>query len=348
MVVALDGTPLTLSSGGLRRYTEQLHAALRAEFPADNFALVSDQLKLPRNMLERRWWTIGLPLALRRMEAAIFHGTDFAVPYVPVCASVMTVHDLSPWIHPEWHAARSVARVRKRTPRLIRLGLATLLITPTEAVRQQVMEWFRVAPDRVVAVPEGVSALPEPEEPIAMQDRPYFLFVGTVEPRKNVPALIAAWRELRLCGHDADLVIAGRFRGDAPLIREEPGLQLAGEVSDTELALLYRGAVAVMYPSLYEGFGLPVVEAMQYGTPVIASSDPALKEVAGGAALHAGSDAELVSAMQGVLTSAELRDQLRVAGLRRAAEFTWQRTATLTREVYAEAIRRHNGTYSRP
>jgi alpha-1,3-rhamnosyl/mannosyltransferase len=152
---------------------------------------------------------------------------------------------------------------------------------------------------------------------------------------------VAAWRRLR-ARHEVDLVIAGRRREDGPIIAPEPGLELAGEVTDERLAQLYSGAVALVYPSFYEGFGLPVVEAMQCGTPVIASRDPALVEVAGGAAIHAEAH-ELEAAMETLLVDCEQRRRLSDLAAIRAREFSWSRTARLTREVYVEAIRRFHG-----
>jgi len=173
------------------------------------------------------------------------------------------------------------------------------------------------------------------------RDRPYFLFVGTIEPRKNVPALVAAWRPLR---NEANLVLIGRRREDAPPKQNEPNLECIGAVPDADLPSWYAGATACVYPSLYEGFGLPVLEAMQYGAPVITSNDPAITEVAGGAAIQVdATDINgLTGAMRTVLdqqVAAEWRDR----GCRRAAEFSWDRTARLTREVYREAIRRFRG-----
>lgn len=314
----MDGSPLAISSGGLRRYTEELARALREQGDTVD-------LQLPRGRL---WWSVRLPIRLRGFD--VFHGTNFEVPCLPVCPTVMTVHDLSPWMSAGWHAGAD--RVRRRTPWLVGLGLATMLIVPTEAVRRQSLDRFAIHPDRVVAVPEGARM-----RPVATGGgRPYFLFVGTVEPRKNVPALISAWRPLR---DGADLVIAGRFRADAPELVAEPGLTIAGEVSEDRLAELYSGAVALVYPSMYEGFGLPVIEAMQCGTPVVASRDPALTEVAGGAALHADAH-ELTAAMRSMLENSELRARYADASLARGREFTWDRTARLTREVYVEAIAR--------
>lgn len=336
MIAAVDATPLTLSSGGLRRYTEELLRALRAEFPDDTVHALSDQLTPPKTALDRRWWSIGLPRTMRRLKAEIFHGTNFAVPWLPVCPAVMMIHDVSPWLDPAWHGG-GADHVRRRTPLQLRLGLATLIGTGTEAVKRQIAERFHIDPARIAVIPDAPAEhlVPTPGPPPA---RPYLLFLGTVEPRKNVPALLAAWREVRRT-HGVDLFLAGRFRADAPAITPEPGLTLRGEVPETELARLISAAAALVYPSHYEGFGLPVVEAMQCGTPVVASRDPALMEVSAGAALHT-EDAGLPETLRQLLDSPALAARLREAGLRRARDFSWRRTARLTRETWVEAIAR--------
>jgi glycosyltransferase involved in cell wall biosynthesis len=337
MISALDATPLTMTSGGLRRYTEELLRALRSEFPEDTIHPLSDQLTPPGNALDRRWWSIGLPRTIRRLKAQVFHGTNFAVPWVPVCPSVMMVHDISPWLDSAWHSGAD--HVRRRTPLQLRLGLATLVGTGTDAVRRQIIERFRIDPGRVVVIPDAPAPhLRRPADPGPPPLRPYFLFLGTIEPRKNVPALIAAWREVRR-GQEVDLVLAGRLRADAPSISPEPGLILAGEVPDAELPQLLANATALVYPSLYEGFGLPVVEAMQCGTPVITSRDPALLEVGGDATLSTTPEL-LGEAMRMLLDTPGLAERLRAAGLRRAADFSWARTARLTRAAWQEAIAR--------
>jgi glycosyltransferase involved in cell wall biosynthesis len=349
MRVAIDATPLTLSSGGLRRYTEELSVALAETFPQDELFLVSDQpfrmpytapINLrrgggPRNPAERRWWLWGLDRELQRLKAEMFHGTDFAVPYLPRRPGVLTLHDLSPWMDAAWHS--DAARVRQRTPLLIGLGLAAMIVTPSEAVRKQAIERFRLHPDRIRAVPHAASAgfRPMPAAPAA----PYFLYAGTLEPRKNIPGLLAAWHEVRKA-HPVDLVLAGRRRSDFPQLSPEPGLQIIGEVSDERLAQLLAGTLAFVYPSLYEGFGLPVLEAMQCGACVITSRDPAITEIAAGAALQAGSHEELVRAMLDIATHPEWAEPWRERGLRRAADFSWRRTAQLTHEVYEEALQR--------
>jgi glycosyltransferase involved in cell wall biosynthesis len=337
VIVALDATPLTTSSGGIRRYTDELTRALKTTFPEDQYHLISDQT-LPVQGLDRRWWTIGVQRAMSRLQCDLFHGVEFSVPYFPLKPSVLSLHDLSPWMNREWHTG--AGRVRRRTPLLLKLGIATMVVTDTEAVRKQAIEHFRIDPSRIVAVPLAASAAfhTAPPRPVA---KPYFVYVGVVEPRKNVTALVDAWRELRT-RHDVELVIAGRQRSDGPPLPRETGLRRLGEIPDVDLPALYAGAVACVYPSLYEGFGLPVLEAMQCGVPVITSRDPALMEVSQGAAIHV-EPSGLAQAMEALLLNASERQHRSALSLRRAAEFSWTATARLTREVYVEAIARFHG-----
>jgi glycosyltransferase involved in cell wall biosynthesis len=352
---------MTLSTGGVARYTGELALALARTFQDDRYWLLSDQpFELPKgapanlraglgpcNAAERKWWLWGLSREMSRRHVQVFHGTDFSVPYLRQRPSVMTVHDLSPWLDPSWQP--DAARVRRRAPRLLRWGLATMVITPSQAVRKQAIERFRLHPERVVAVPLAADEMfrPAPHS----KGRPYFLFVGTLEPRKNIARLLEAWREVRRDegsrGHDVDLVLAGRTRADFSPIPPEPGLRLLGAVADAELPGLYSGAVAVLYPSLYEGFGLPVLEAMQCGALVITSRDPAIQEVTGGpslasAAIHLDADDThaLAEAMRAAAISPDLFLTVKECALARAREFSWERTARQTREVY-DAARRH-------
>jgi alpha-1,3-rhamnosyl/mannosyltransferase len=246
----------------------------------------------------------------------------------------MTIHDLSAWRDPAWHSGAD--RVRQRTPWLLRLKRARIIITVSEAVRREVIAHFDVNPERVKAVP---LAAPPAFQPVpAMPDRvPYFLCVATLEPRKNIPALVDAWRATR-SETRAELWLVGRTREDFALLSPEPGLRLLGEVPDQELPSLFSGALAFVYPSLYEGFGLPVLEAMQCGCPVIASRDPALMEVSGGAAIHTATGAELGEALRETAAQVDRRAQLRDAGLQRAAMFSWSRTARATHAIYREMV----------
>ena len=351
MRIALDATPLTISSGGLPRYVTELATALAREFPEDTYSLLSDQPfpmperapsnlvrgRTPHSAAERRWWLWGIRQAIHETGAQVFHGTNFEVPYLGSTPSVLTIHDLSPWREHAWqiHKPNTDAdRVRRRTPWLVRLGRARMILTVSEAVRREVIEHFGMPADRVRAVPLAASEWFRPVPPTSRAQKPFFLLVATLEPRKNVAALIEGWRAARAETH-ADLVIAGRNRADFDEIPPCDGLHLLGEVPDQELPQLYSDALAFVYPTHYEGFGLPVLEAMQCGCPVITSRDPAVMEVAGGAAIHASSTAEIAEAMKEIAGNPRLRNVLSGTGLQRAAAFSWSRTARETHAVYS-------------
>lgn len=337
MRVAVDATPLTLTSGGLARYTSELVTALSFEFPEDDFPLISDG-EPGLNFIERRWWLCGVQRRMRRLRADVFHGTNFAVPYLPARPSVLSLHDLSPWMDRRWHQA--AGRVRRRAPALIRLGIATMILTDSEAVRRQAIERFRIHPSRIAPVPLAAA---ERFRPVAAAPaiRPFFLYVGTLEPRKNLPFLIEAWRPVR-DRYGIDLILAGRRREDCPPLAGEPGLRIAGEAADGDLPLLYSQALAFVYPSLYEGFGLPVLEAMQCGACVITSTDPSIGEVIGdaGPRLDPRDTRAWTEALSACAAGGGWLASRREASLARARGFSWARTARLTREVYCEARRR--------
>lgn len=346
--MALDATPLVAETGGVPRYVRELRRALEELDTGDTYLYVTDQAVAgatgPRGgSLERRWWLAGLPITLRRERVDVFHGTEFAVPYIPVCATVLSLHDLSPWMDPAWHGP-GVERVRRRTPWLLRMGLATMVLTLSEAVRRRAIVKFGLDPARVVAVP---LAAPAGLRPVAIpgETDPYFLFVGTLEPRKNLAMLVEAWRVVR-AKHRVRLVLAGRRREDGPTFVPGDGLEVLGPVAEERLAALYSGALAVIYPTFYEGFGLPVVEAMQCGAPVVTSTDESVVEVAGGAAVHcdAGRLEEWVAALTQLQEDPGWRGMLRGRGLARAAEFSWERTARETLAVYQMAERFYRGS----
>lgn len=367
MRVALDAMPLTLTSGGLRRYVEELSRALAWQSPKDDYFLVCDfpfekPVGAPPNLrsgaapvgpLWRRWWLAGVQREMARLRCELFHGTNFVVPWVSLKPSVATVHDLSPWKETPprkrdgLNSAGAQRRdnssfVRLRAERQVVLGIAGMILTPTDAVRKEVITRFRVHPSRVVSVPLAAGPVFRPAEGMKL-DRPYLLYVGAPGLRKNLAMLIEAWHQV----HDrtgAELVLAGALHGEASKAGAggESGLRRLGEVSDEELAEWYSGAAAVVYPSLYEGFGLPVLEAMQCGALVIASRIPAVEEVAGdGALLLDPNDTKAwAEAMTAAVDNPERFVEVRTRALRRALGFSWERTARLTRDVYAEALRR--------
>ena len=223
---------------------------------------------------------------------------------------------------------------------------ADLLLTPSEAVRRELIE-IGVSPGRVRAIHHGTGVLAETAPATLPPGTPprYALHVGTVEPRKNVPALLAAWRLLRARGIDPPpLVLCGGWGWKAEEIRQE--IEAAGRegwavhlgyVGPGELAALYAGAELVALPSFYEGFGLPAIEALHAGTPLVASDLPVLREVAGDAALYAPPDRPDLWAdrIAEILRDERLRKELRQKGRDRARMFDWGRAA----EAAAEAFR---------
>ena len=228
-------------------------------------------------MLERRWWSWGLQGEISRLGIEVFHGTDFAVPYLPLRPSVMTLHDLSPWMDPQWHTES--ARIRNRTPMLLRLGFG-----------HHGDHAFRSHPPRgdgtfsSAARSSGCGAtrrwcMFHAGRQARAMGRPICYMSARSSRRKNIGLVLDLWRALRR-EHPIDLVLAGRRRADFPEIPAEPGLRMLGLTPEEDLPALYSGAVACLYPSYYEGFGLPVLEAMQCGAVVIASRDPAIIEVA--------------------------------------------------------------------
>lgn len=359
MRIALDATPLIEPAGGLARYVTELALALALERDDDQIHLLSDQTALhiderlrrvgnivldpPAAWGRSKWWSLGLPFELKRRGIELFHGTNFEIPYIKLTPAVMTVHDLSPWKPPPLRPP-GCERVRSRTPRLI--GLASRVITPTEAIRREVIERFHVEPGRVHAIPHAPSdALTPPPEAEAAAIRRrlglppcYLLAIGAGNERKNIATLVEAWRICREHAPKLGLTLIGS--GTARFA--EPGLHPLPEASDSETAAALSGATAFVYPSLYEGFGLPLVEAMRAGVPVLASTDPALVETAAGAAVHfePQSSGRLAEAILKLLGSPAESARLVERGRRRAAELSWSATARATRIVYEQSIGR--------
>ncbi|HWT02211.1 MAG TPA: glycosyltransferase family 1 protein [Pyrinomonadaceae bacterium] len=376
MRIGLDGIPLGEIKTGVGHYTFELARALALAAPEDEFELVSPHpyvaavggageeilppnLRLTRvkvgQLRGRRWWSVGLPLYVRQERLDLFHGTNYDVPLWGGRPTIVTVHDLSMFLHPETHEAHLVRRACRRLPMMARR--AAMIITPSESVRRETSEHLGVNPQKVVAVPEAArrSFRPVPAAEAAEARRrlkvedEFVLFVGTIEPRKNLLTLARAFDEiLRTTRLRPQLVIAGRegwltdelfsyLKGADARDR----VRFTGYVSDEDLRALYSSCRAFVYPSLYEGFGLPPLEAMACGAPVITSRVPALLETVGDAArlVPPTDHRELARAVVSLLEDPGERERLSSAGLRRAAEFSWEKTARATLDVYREALR---------
>jgi glycosyltransferase involved in cell wall biosynthesis len=289
-----------------------------------------EAVELPARLqaLRMAW---SLPRVLRTLGASLVH-TQYALPLRSPCPVVVTIHDLSFARDDQMLMGRGDRwTFRRVVPRAAR-GAARVL-TVSERTKRDLVELYALPPERVVVTPNGVDPAFGPEgASYRLQLAPYALAVGAVQQRKNQLAALAAAREAGL-----ELVVVGPVK-DERLAAElrAGGARLEGYVPTERLAQLYRGAACLVQSSRHEGFGLPVVEAMASGTPVVVVSDPALVEVAGDGAVVVD-EPELADGITRALADA---DRLREAGLARARAFSWERTAQATVRVYIEALAR--------
>ena len=264
------------------------------------------------------------PRTLRRLGASLAH-FQHALPRSCPCPAVVTVHDLSFERDPSVMGRRHRTIFRMAVPRAVRRAARVLVVS--ERTKDDLVELYGVDPGRIAVTRNGVDPAFSPGD---TRDDSYLLLVGAVQDRKNPLAAADAAAELGM-----RLVVVGPSRDDA--LADElrrRGADVRGYVDRAQLVELYRGAAALVMPSRYEGFGLPVLEAMATGTPVVAAPDAALQEVAGDAAVFADPDALAA----GVRRALAEREALVAAGLRRAATFTWDETARRTLAVYREVL----------
>jgi glycosyltransferase involved in cell wall biosynthesis len=359
--VGYDCVPEQLSGSGVGRYARELHAAIQREDDVDVVPLGRAHASLDSAGPVRRaalgLWREGayyprlMEREARAADAVLVHAPGGFLGVVRDRPQVANVHDVLPLRHPELFPRAIVATqrlfLRRRAPR------ATRVIAISEQTRADVVELLGVASERVVVIPAGVDERFHPSERDAdwLRERfgidgRYVLCVGTLEPRKN---LVGALRAFRLAAAERDDVVLA-IVGGAGWRNEAYERELAaggpvrvvatGYVSDAELVRLYGGAECFLFPSLGEGFGMPVLEAMACGTPVVASNRPALPEVVGEGGLMADPlDPEaLAEALGRVLDDATLAADLRDRGLAHARRFTWSACASATAAVYREAL----------
>ncbi len=309
----------------------------------------------PRRAMRLAWEQVAG--ARQAAGVDVWHGPHYTMPWrnLPVPA-VVTVHDLTFFDHPEWHERTKVSFFRHAIARSA--ARARVLITPSEVTTRRL---HRVLAPRaeVVTVPHGVDHerfCPDPDDRLEAADLavlrtigvrpPYVAFAGTLEPRKDVPTLVRAFARIGETRPELRLVLAGGDGWGTVAARHEversgvaTRVLRPGYVPADALPALFRRAAVVAYPSLEEGFGLPVLEALACGAPVITTAGTAMAEVAGGAALHvaAGDEVDLAAGLTRVLDDDALTNQLHAAGPPQASGFTWSRSASAHVEAYRAA-----------
>lgn len=372
--VVIDVSAGLHEGAGHARYVRELVNALRALPEVPGLVLYSTAgpihvdapewlLELPRRELkwrDRAWRGLSLAsqltgFSLRSLlpDGDLVHGTNGILPHCGGTPTVLTIQDVTFLSHPEVHSRLSRFHLRRMVPRACRR--AGLVVVPSRATAEELRLRCGVDSAKIRVVHDGYDDArftpdPQPGDAAVLErhgiDGPFVLFVGTIEPRKNLVRLLEAFAQLHREGLPHRLALAGELGwGYRPVIERlasadlKGGILRLGRVADADLPALYRGAAAFVYPSLFEGFGLPVLEAMACGAPVITSNVSSLPEVAGEAALTVPPDdvAALAAALRAVLRNGALARRLRVAGPIRAASFTWRETARGVAEVYREA-----------
>lgn len=345
-LVAIDADVLGRQRTGDETYVENLLRELGAAAPEFRLAAVTRRPELvpagiePVELLSRRqpWrMAVSLPALLRRLRPALGHFL-YVVPPLYRGPAVVTVQDLSFERHPELMSPRD--RFYFRTFVRPSTRRAARVLTGSEQTRRDLIERYGLATERVVVTPYGFDPAYGPDGPTPANGE-YALFVGGLEPRKDP---VAALEALALVNGDLRLILAGPAKRGGDAVRSaarrlglEQRVELRGHVPKEELAGLYRGAACLVFPSRFEGFGLPVIEAMASGAPVVATTAGSVPEIAGDAAIlvEPGDPAALADGIERALAD---RERLRAAGFERVRAFSWRETAERTLEVYRELL----------
>lgn len=377
VTIGIDYTPAYEQGGGIGRLTRDLVAALMQLESAAQYKLfvagashatltnlplapnaVWKPTRLSPTWLARIWHRTQLPLPVEVFtgQVDLYHATDFTLPpTLPQTKTIVTVHDLSFVRVPDAASPRLRAYLNYVVPRSVRK--ATHVIADSQATKNDLIELYGLSDQEITVLLSGIDAKFRPinngDELITirnkykMPDMPYIFTIGTVQPRKNYSRLIRALKLLRDTGFDVQLVIAGGkgwLEDEMYRTLDETQMhdyvQLIGFADDADVPVLYSGAACVAFPSLYEGFGFPVLEGMACGTPVVTSNVSSLPEVAGDAALMVDpySVEAIADAIEKVLTDSALREQMIEKGYAQAKRFTWEKSARELQSIYKSVL----------
>jgi len=363
MRIGFDGTPLLGPRTGVGWYTAELVGAVAALAPDDDLVLLPisgragraaldaprranvtvEHKPLPARPLWALWDRVPFPPVEWLVRCDVFHATNFVAPPSRRVPIVVTVHDVGFVDHPEG-VTPAVRRMARVLPGVLRR--ATAIVAVSAFTAGELAAWLPEVADKVSVVHNGSHARALTATPATVAGAPYALMLGTLEPRKNLPLALDALSVLRRRGVDLRLVLAGRpspLLDVGALLRErglgEPEVVQTGYVDDTRISALLAGARAVVFPSLYEGFGMPLVEAMEAGVPVVGVRAGATPETVGAAALlvEPGDADGFADALERAAFDEVVRAGLIAAGHARAATFSWERAATAMLDIYRRA-----------
>ncbi len=363
MRIGIDYTAAARQGGGIGRITRGLVAGVAALDPDDEYVLLAARdapsvtlwgpnfserrLPLTERQLAIAWHRAHLPLPVELWAGPldVFHAPDFTLPPTRARRPIVTIHDLSFLRYPAGAVPALRHFLMDAVPRAAKR--AAHIVADSEATRADLVNWLGLSPERITVVYAGVDERFQPVVDAARLEvvrakydlrRPFVFGLGTLEPRKNYVGLIRAFARAALPDHD--LIIAGRtgwlYEPVLEAARTTPNVRLLGFVEDDDLPALYTLAAVYCLPSHYEGFGIPCIEAMACGTPVVCSDRPCLPEIVGDAALLAGPDDTdaLADALRRAALDAETRRTLIARGLARAARFPWSSAAATLLKVY--------------
>ncbi len=373
MKIGIDITPLPPNPVGAGTYIIQLVRAI-CKLPIDHHLFLIahpngrkligdfDNPNVKWAMIPERspaarliWEQFGLPRLAKQMNLNLLHSLHYTLPYFLTCRSVVTFHDMTFFLFPDLHTRSK----RLFFPLVIRMSAkrSDAVISVSENTRRDALRILNISPEKIIAIPNGIGGefhqiqnqtLLETCRAKYKLPADFILFVGLIEPRKNLPMLIKSYAETQKQRIDVPLVIVGRegwhYEKVYQLIKDhgiENKVLFTGYISDQDLPLVYNLARVFVYPSSYEGFGFPPLEAMACGTPVISTAVSAMLETVGNAGiLIPPQDGEALSrALVSLLHDQANQERLSQIGLQRAAQFTWERTARETIKVYEKVHR---------